>query len=374
MKFKDIPGQETSKQRLTAMVDSNTLPHALLLQGPPGTYKLALAQALAQYIHCTGRTPNGDSCGHCPACLQHEGFNNIDTVWVYPVVKTEKIKEPTADDYFEIWKEFFSTHPSAPLDEWTAMLDKKNAHPIIYVYEARSIIHKLNLTSHGGGKRVVIVWLPERLNEEAANKLLKIIEEPHPGTHFIMVSDSPKEILPTIYSRAQRIDIPALPDQVIIDVLGQSIDPAEAQAIAHNAEGDVNRALSAVNITGESKKMLDRFIQLMRLAYMRNVSQLKTWGADLATDGREVEIKFYENAMRLVRENFIYNFNHPELNYLTREEAGFSVKFARFINEVNVEKLIEVFNKALRDIAANANGKIVNFDVALKVCFLIRNQ
>lgn len=104
------------------------------------------------------------------------------------------------------------------------------------------------------------------------------------------------------------------------------------------------------------------------------MGELKTWSADLAGDGREAEIKFYENAMRLVRENFIYNFNRPELNYLTKEEAAFSVKFARFINEINVEKLVEVFNTALRDIAANANGKIVNFDVALKVCFLIRNQ
>lgn len=374
MRFEDIPGQEAVKRRLKALVDSGTLPHALLLQGPPGAYKLALAMAMAQYIHCPHHQPGGDSCGRCPSCLQHNGFNHIDTVWVYPVIKTDRLKEPTSDDYFDLWKEFVTSTPSAPLDKWTTMLDKKNAHPVIYVYEAKSIIHKLNLTTHGSDKRVVIVWLPERLNEEAANKLLKIIEEPHQGTYFIMVSNDPREILPTIYSRAQRIDVPGLSEQEIINIIGAGIDPTGARAIAHNAEGDINKALASINIDTRGTVMFDRFVKLMRLAYTRGVGELKSWAADLAADGREEEIKFYENAMRLVRENFIYNFGHPELNYMNTDEAAFSVKFARFINETNVEKLIEVFNLAMRDIAANANGKIVNFDVALKVCFLIRNQ
>ena len=75
MKFSDIPGHESVKERLRSMVDNNRLPHALVLEGPQGVGKFALARALAQYIHCENRS-GGDSCGVCPACRQHATFNH----------------------------------------------------------------------------------------------------------------------------------------------------------------------------------------------------------------------------------------------------------------------------------------------------------
>ena len=203
--------------------------------------------------------------------------------------------------------------------------------------------------------------------------MLKMIEEPYDDTIFIMVSDQPREILPTIYSRVQRIELKRLPDATIANYLTSNFDisEADAMAIAHIAEGNATRAMQALNETKETAEFFDLFVRLMRLAYQRNVKALRDWADELAGIGREREIRFYDYAMRMIRENFIYNFHIPELTYMTGTEEQFSTKFSRFINEANVEKIISTFNRAQTDIAGNANGKIVNFDVAIKTIMLL---
>ena len=377
MKFSDIPSHNGIKERLRTMVETSRLPHALLLEGRPGCYKLALARAMAQYIHCTSPTPHGDSCGHCPSCLQHSSLNHIDTLYVYPVVKSDSERHPVSDTFADLWKEFLSLSPEADSDMWTAMLDKKNARPTIYVDESDSLIHKLSFTAHSARMRVIIFWLPERANEECANKLLKLVEEPFPDTLFIFVSNDSKSILPTIYSRTQRIEVPRLPDAEIEKtlILRHGVAPDEAHALAHIADGDIVKAIRLTETAaGGTAMRLDKFISLMRLAYQRQVGALRQWGNDLAGEGRDIEVKFYNYASRLVRENFIYNFGVAALNYMTPPEGKFSGNFARFITEANAEPLCALFDKAAHDISANANGKIVNFDVALKVCFLLKHQ
>lgn len=212
------------------------------------------------------------------------------------------------------------------------------------------------------------------MNEEAANKILKMLEEPWEDTLFIMVSDNPKELLPTIYSRVQRISTGRVADSVIAGILEteRGIGSEDAMSIAHNADGSVTAALRSIGSRSDENEFFNMFVTLMRQAYQRKIADLKEWSAALATLGREKEIKFYEYSVRLIRENFIYNFKLPQLNYLNSTESAFSVRFARFINERNVEKLIEVFDKARIDIAGNANGKIVNLDVAIKVILLLK--
>lgn len=213
------------------------------------------------------------------------------------------------------------------------------------------------------------------MNEQTANKLLKLIEEPFSDTIFILVSDNASAILPTIYSRCRPIEMKRLSDEAIADYLTThlAIDPQDALSMAHIAAGDVNAALRAMDATSASRMFFDYFVRLMRLAYQRDVKGLKEWSADIAALGREQEIKFYDYARRLIRENFVYNFNIPSLLYLNRTEADFSKKFARFITENNAEKIISEMDRAAIDIAGNANGKIVNFDFAIKMIILIKN-
>lgn len=374
MKFSDIPGHETAKQRMRQMTITDHLPHAILLEGSSGIGKMALARAFAQYIHCEHRDPNGDACGKCQPCLLHQAMNHIDTTYIYPVVKIDGMNTaPISNDFREEWLKYLDGRIYMDFQAWTNSFNKKNAQPTTYVTESSELLRTLAFTSHVSRYKIVIWWLPERMNQEAANKLLKLIEEPYEDTIFIMVSDNPREILPTIYSRMQRIQLKRLPDETVAQYLLNQFDisPSDAMATAHIAEGNVIKAIDTLKQSKETEMFFDLFVRLMRLAYQRNVQALREWSDELAGIGREMEIHFYDYAIRLVRENFIYNFNVPEINYMTSTEEQFSTRFARFITESNVEKIIETFDKARTDIAGNANGKIVNLDVSIRIILLL---
>ena len=374
MKFSEIPGHETVKQRLRQMALSGKLPHAILLEGPAGVGKMALARAFAQYIHCEHPDPNGDACGRCHSCRLHEAMNHIDTQYVFPVVKTDGMNSnPVSDDFRDQWVEYLKDRIYMDYQGWTALFGKKNAQLLTYVTESSALLHRLSFTSHVSRYKIVVWWLPEKMNEEAANKLLKMIEEPFDDTIFIMVSDRPRDILPTIYSRVQRIPVKRLPDETVARYLcdNYEISEADALAAAHLAEGNVVKAMEVLNQSKETALFFDMFVKLMRLAYQKNVAELRRWSDDLAALGRDCEIRFYDYAMRMVRENFVYNFNVPEISYMTSTEEQFSVRFARFITVDNVERIIRVFDRARTDIAGNANGKIVNLDVTIKIIMLL---
>ncbi len=373
MKFSDIPAHENIKERLRALVDSDRIPHALLLAGTPGIGKFAMARALAQYIHCENRV-NGDSCGVCPACIQHQSFNHIDTYFSFPVLKGGK-STAVSDDYISEWREFLTDNRFMNFENWLALLNNPNGQPKMYVEESSELIRKLNFTSHSAKYKIILMWLPERMNAECANKLLKLIEEPHHDTLFIMVSNSPEEILPTIFSRTQMIEMRRLSDEVIAGYLMEnySIGERDAAAIAHLAEGSILNAEKQLSMNDEQRRYLDLFMQLMRLAYQRKVADLRKWSVEVAGLGREQEMRFMEYCSRLIRENFIYNLHVGDLVYLNNDEFNFSKKFAPFINERNVLKLDKAINDAMTDIAGNGNAKIILFDLAVKVILLLKN-
>ncbi|MCM1067313.1 MAG: DNA polymerase III subunit delta [Muribaculaceae bacterium] len=374
MKFADIYGHEDVKDRLRRMADDDHIPHALLLEGPAGAAKFALARAFAQYIHCTNRV-GGDSCGVCPSCRQHEAFGHIDTVFSFPVVKRGSGKATVSDDYIEEFRTFMSETPYMDFDTWRVTLDSINAQPQIYVDEANELLRRLTFMTRQSRYKVALLWLPERMREDTANKLLKLVEEPFADTKFVMVSNDARRILPTIYSRTQRVEVRRYTEAELTDILvAHGHDEAAAADVARISEGNINEALKLVSVSKERLQYFEFFVELMRKAYARKVADLRAWSIAVAGLGREGAMQFVDYCTRLVRESFLMHLGDGRLLTLDRTEHAFTVKFFPFINEKNVVDMTALFDDARRDVAANANAKMVFFDLAVRVIILIRRN
>ena len=372
MRFADIAGHNNVKEHLRALVDSDRVPHALLLSGPEGTGKLALARALAQYMHCVSPV-NGDSCGRCPSCVQHASLNNADMHFVYPIVKSKQKHQLVSTDMADAWRNFLSCGNYASWQRWLDIIDAGNSRPGIYVEESAEILRKLNISNFSARYKVMVVWLPEKLQGEAANKLLKIIEEPFDDTKFIFVSNDPASILPTILSRLQRVAVTRLSDDEIAAILvdTRGVDPQAAVQLAYISDGNACTALDAGETAGEFDEFMELFQDIMRKAYMRDVKALRDNGDTVAAMGREKSLRFLAYCARMVRENFIYNLGRQDLVRLTGAEARFSSRFAPFINAANADDMMRLFDEAAADISRNANAKIVMFDTLLHLIVLI---
>ena len=379
MKFSEVIGQEDVKDRLRELVRERRVPNTLMFCGPGGSGKMALALAFASYL-LGERDGEASLLADSQAIVNAEAmlarWEHPDLHFTYPVIKpvgTSAEHKMTSDDFTHEWHELLCKSPYFSMDAWLACMDAANQQAIIGAGESDELTRKLSLKSSQGGYKVSIIWLPERMNVECANKLLKLLEEPPRQTVFIMVCEEPDALLDTIKSRTQRIDIKRIDDAALEQALieRRAIDTDTAHRIARIAGGNWLRALENLEAGNENRLFLDMFIMLMRLAYQRNVKELKQWSEAVAGYGREKQRRLLRYMMRMVRENFMYNFGQPELCYLTQEEENFSCKFARFINEANVVDINELLQKAHRDIGQNANAKIVFFDLALQMIVLL---
>ena len=364
---KDVIGQQEVWNRLMEMVQENRIPHALMFCGPEGCGKLAMALAFASYL-----------LGDSPMLNKWE---HPDLHFTYPTIKTSDMVSdhtPVSDDFIKEWREMLLKDGSYVLiGEWMQKMGKSDAdlnkQAIITAEESDALAKKLIMMSSQGGYKISLIWLPERMNQQSANKILKLLEEPPRQTLFLLVSEQPELLLETIRSRTQRIDFKKIATEDIEQALieRRALEPDMAHRIARIANGNWNAALEELNAGNEKRQHLDMFIMLMRLAYMRNIHDLKKWSEVVSTFGREKQKRMLDYFMHMLRESFMYNFRQPELNYMTQEEENFAKNFARFINEANIIDISNLFEESKRFIGQNANPKIVFFDLALKIIVLL---
>lgn len=376
MKFTEVIGQEEAKARLLQMVAEGRLPHAMMLCGPSGSGKMALALAFASYLLCENRGDGGDSCGRCRQCAMVAKWEHPDLHFTFPTIKLPSMSpehKPVSDDFVRQWRQMLSEGPYFSMNRWMEMMGAENQQAIITAGESDGLTRKLSLKSSQGGYKVSVIWLPERMNQECANKMLKLIEEPPSRTVFIMVCEEPDKLLDTIRSRTQRIDVRRTDDESIRQALVErrGIGEDTARRVARMAGGSWLRAVEALDADNENDQFLELFQQLMRLAYMRNIRELKHWSDTMQAMGRERQKRFLNYFLRLVRENFMYNFRQPELVYMTQREEDFARNFARFVNENNILQISDLANRAIRDISQNANARVVFFDMALQMIVLL---
>lgn len=373
MFFKDIIGQNEIKERLVRTTKEGFIPHAQLFCGPEGIGKLPLALAYAQYLNCENPTED-DSCGKCPSCVKYNHLAHPDLHFVFPIVKKAAKKKEVCDDYITEWREFIKKSSYFSLNQWLDHIDAENSQGLIYAKESEEIIRKLSLRIYEAKYKIMIIWLPEKMHESCANKLLKIIEEPTDNTIFLLVSDTPDNIITTIQSRCQRINIHGIRKEDIIQALeaNYNITPDDAANIAHLSKGSFLKALETISLDEEHKFFFNLFVQMMRASYARNIKEIKSIGNELGGIGRENQKSYLTYCQRMVREYFVSNLSQPEIVYMAQDESNFGIRFAPFINEKNIIGFMDELALAERHIEQNVNAKMVFFDLCLKITMLIK--
>ena len=375
MRFADVIGQQALKEHLARSVDSGRISHAQLFTGISGAGTLPLAVAYAQYIHCRNRQ-GGDSCGVCPSCKQIEALSHPDLHFIFPVNKQGKksgeVVISTAREFVELWREMWDKSGGyfSPRDWFDAMNLGKTLKGVISAKESEEIIRRLGFKSFESEYKIMIIWLPETMNEEAANRILKILEEPMGKTLFILVSERSDLLLSTITSRTQEVAVPRLSVADLLPIAQQSqTDATKAQNIARLAAGDL---LELRRLLGEADDTIARenfeaFCGLMRLSYNDKHLELMNWADEVAQLSRERQRGMLSDFSRLLREAFMLHAGLERVSYLWGEEADFCRKFAPFIGSQNIEPIIEQIESVVRQINQNGNPRIVFTHFALAV-------
>lgn len=375
MLFSNIIGQENIKKHLIRTVENGRIPHAQLFVGPTGSGALSMAIAYARYILCQnkhGENNTGD--GACNA--KFEKLMHPDLHFSFPVTTNDKVKKhPTSNSFMHEWRTFVEETPYGSLFNWYQLLGIENKQGQIGVDEAEEIVKKLILKPYEGGYKVMIIWRAEKMNTAAANKLLKLIEEPPEKTLFLLVAENEEQIIKTILSRCQALHFQALTEQNIIDTLmtKHSVDENQAIKIAHQCNGNWNKALHLLHHDDNELAFEKWFITWIRSAFRAKgdasvVQDLIKWSEEIAKTGRETQKRFLKYCSHFFRQALLTNYNARSLVFFESHTESFDLeKFAPFVHGANIEDINTAIEDAIYHIERNGNAKIILLDLSMQL-------
>ncbi|MDR0506897.1 MAG: DNA polymerase III subunit [Dysgonamonadaceae bacterium] len=373
MFFKDIIGQKEIQHRLIQSVKEGFVPHARLISGREGFGTLPVALAYARYLHCTDRKET-DACGICPSCQKFNKLSHPDLHFVFPIVNKKGKTNTVCDDFLPKWREFVLKNSYFNLSSWLEYISAENSQGTIYAREADEIMRKLNLKAYESTYKIMIIWLPEKMHEAAANKLLKLLEEPPENTVFLLISEEPDKVIGTIQSRAQSLPVSPINKKDLTDLMMEkyNVQAEEAAIIAHLSNGSYLNAVRIIDTADETDYYLNLFITIMRNSWKRDIKNIKAKSEEFSSLGRDKQKGFLAYAQRLMRENFLYRLQIPEINYMNHKEAEFSKNFSTYVNERNVVDFMDELALAERHIEQNVNPRMVFFDLSVKIAVLLK--
>ncbi len=381
MLFKDILGLSHIKNHLALSTDAGRIPHAQLFVGPEGCGTLPMALAYAQYILCGnngGENVQGnEACNKKCVSLAHP-----DLHFTFPVANTDKAKShAVSNHYMEEWRQFVREQPYGNLFDWYQLIGIEKKQGQIGVDEAQDIVKKLSLKSYEGGYKVMLVWMADKMNTSAANKLLKLIEEPPEKTVFILITEHEEQIIQTIRSRCQVLHFPPLAEEAIAQALMEKgLTGEEAHRIAHEANGNFNKALDLMNNNSEDLVFEKWFVQWVRSAFKAKgnkaaIHELILWSEEVAKTGRETQKKFLNYCLIMMRQAMLINYNIKELAFMRIHAEGFQLeKFAPFVHENNILGIFKELEDAIYHIERNGNSKIILTDLSIKLTRLLHKK
>ncbi|MBS7786138.1 DNA polymerase III subunit delta' [Flavobacterium sp. CYK-55] len=382
MLFSEILGQDYLKNHLTKSALSGRIPHAQLFLGPEGSGTLPMAIAYAQFILC--QNSGSENTGGNEACnLKFAHFSHPDLHFIYPNVTTEEIKsKPKSLDFITEWRAFLQQNIYGSLFDWYQHLGVQNKQGEIRVEDAEDIVKSLALKSYEGGYKVVIIWMAEKMNTAASNKLLKMLEEPSDKTLFILIAEHEEDIIQTILSRCQVLHFSAIPEKIIADALTaqHDLDPRTAAKIAHQAQGNYNKAQQILNESGEDVVFEKWFVDWVRAAFRAKgnasaIQDLIQWSEQIAGLGRETQKKFLSYCIELFRQALLLNYQTTSLVYMEPKIEKFKLEnFAPFVSGNNIQDIYKELSDAIYHIERNGNAKIILTDLSIKLTRLIHKS
>ena len=382
MLFSSLLGHDHLISHLTKTADAGRIPHAQLFVGPEGCGTLAVAIAYAQYILCQNQGGENNT-GNAACNLKFETISHPDLHFIFPTVTTEEVKsKPKSSDFSAEWRQFVNQNPYGSLFDWYQVLGVQNKQGEIRVTDAQEIVKSLSLKAYEGGYKITIIWMADKMNIEASNKLLKLLEEPSDKTLFILISDNEEAIIQTIRSRCQLLNFNALPEKIIEDALvsRENIEPRLAKKLAHQAQGDYNKALKLLQENNEEDLFEKWFVDWVRAAFRAKgnaaaIQDLLSWSEQIAGLGREAQKKYLNYCIELFRQALLLNYQTTSLVYVEPKIENFKLEnFAPFVNHSNIEAIFTALSEASYHIERNGNAKLILTDLSIKLTRLIHSK
>ena len=377
MNFSEILGQEHLKNHLVKSTDNGRISHAQLFIGKEGAGVLPMAIAYAQYILVSSSVNPEITTIKC------EKLMHPDLHFAFPVATNDRIKsKPISNDYLEEWREFVKNKPYGNLFEWLQSIGVENKQGQIGVDEAEQIVKALKLKSYEGGYKVMIIWMAEKMNTSASNKLLKLLEEPPAKTVFLLVAEDEQQIITTIKSRCQVLHFPLLSNEAIEKGLieKEGTDQPIAAQIAHQADGNFNKALHLLHNDNADEQFEQWFITWIRAAFKAKgnaavIQNLISWSETIAKSGRETQKRFLKYCLQFFRQAMLLNYSADSLVFLEPKTPGFKLdNFAPFIHSGNILDITKELNDAIYHIERNGNPKIILLDLSIKLTRLLHTK
>lgn len=378
MLFGNILGLTHIKNHLTSSASAGRIPHAQLFVGPEGSGTLVTALAYAQYLICANSGGENKSGDH-QCNVKCENLTHPDLHFAFPVANSDKVKShAVSNNYLEEWRKFIAEQPYGNLFDWYQLIGIEKKQGQIGVDEAQDIVKKLSLKSYEGGFKVMIIWMVETMNTAATNKLLKLVEEPPEKTVLILVAEDDSGLMQTLRSRCQILYFPPLAEAAITEALvSRGLGREEAQRLAHEANGNFNKALDLMNRDSEDLVFEKWFVQWVRSAFKAKgnksaIHELILWSEEVAKTGRETQKKFLGYCLAVIRQAMLINYGAGDLAYMRVRVNGFQLEnFAPYVHENNVESLVEEIEKAIYHIERNGNAKIIFTDLSIRITRLL---
>lgn len=380
MLLNEVLGHDAIKDYLAKTADNGRIAHAQLFVGPEGSGTLLMALAYATHLLCLAHK-NNDLLRE--ACLSKcRSLNHPDLHFAFPVANSDKVKSHAVSDlYLDDWRSFLKEQPYGNLFDWYRQMGIEKKQGQIGVDEAQDIVKKLQLKSFEGGYKILIVWMAEKMNTSASNKLLKLIEEPPNDTVIILVAEDEEQILKTITSRCQLLQFNPMPQQIIVNALVEKgLVESAAAKIALEAHGNYNKALDLLHNDSEDLIFEKWFVQWVRSAFKAKgnkaaIHQLILWSEEVARTGREAQKKFLKYCLTAMRQALLLNYGAADLVYLKMHTEGFDLnKFAPFVHENNIEQIAKELETAMLHVERNGNSKIIFTDLSIKLTRLLHTK